>query len=75
MKYNYEIDQILITAGDDGVLTVADLAWHEGSVPVPGHCLGQQGLIGYIVCTQQNTDQSRLQLMINIFFLSKSSKL
>ena len=41
MKYNYEIDQILITAGDGGDggvgLTVADLAWHEGSVPLPGH--------------------------------------
>ena len=38
MKYNYEIDQILITDGDGGGVgvTVADLAWHEGSVPVPG---------------------------------------
>ena len=36
MKYNYEIDQILITDGGGGVggVTVADLAWHEGSVPL-----------------------------------------
>ena len=40
MKYNYEIDQILITGvGGVGVGggTVTDLAWHEGSVPLPGH--------------------------------------
>ena len=38
MKYNYEIDQILITDGGGGVggVIVADLACQEGSVPVPG---------------------------------------
>ena len=41
LKYNYEIDQILITDGDGGDggvgVTVVELAWDEGSVPVPGH--------------------------------------
>ena len=34
MKYNYEIDQILITGVGGVGVTVANLAWHEGSVPV-----------------------------------------